>query len=141
MDVVGTAVASPRERRADGTPDWVLRGVSFVVRPGERVAFVGATGAGKSSIVNLISRFYEFQTGRITIDGVDIRDIPVDVLRSRIILRHLDEQDPSWVASLIYIYLSRGLACGVKTVVKRKGRAQPHDKTRAPPPQNPTARR
>ena len=70
--------------KEDGTPDWVLRGVSFVVRPGERVAFVGATGAGKSSIVNLISRFYEFQTGRITIDGVDIRDIPVDVLRSRI---------------------------------------------------------
>ena len=70
--------------KEDGTPDWVLRGVSFVVRPGERVAFVGATGAGKSSIVNLISRFYEFQKGRITIDGVDIRDIPVDVLRSRI---------------------------------------------------------
>ncbi|MGB0179346.1 MAG: ABC transporter ATP-binding protein [Flavobacteriales bacterium] len=70
--------------KEDGTPDWVLRGVSFVVKPGERVAFVGATGAGKSSIVNLISRFYEFQKGRITIDGVDIRDIPVDVLRSRI---------------------------------------------------------
>ena len=70
--------------KEDGTPDWVLRGVSFVVNPGERVAFVGATGAGKSSIVNLISRFYEFQKGRITIDGVDIRDIPVDVLRSRI---------------------------------------------------------
>lgn len=70
--------------KEDGTPDWVLRGVSFVVKPGERVAFVGATGAGKSSIVNLISRFYEFQKGRISIDGVDIRDIPVDMLRSRI---------------------------------------------------------
>ena len=70
--------------KEDGTPDWVLRGVSFVVKPGERVAFVGATGAGKSSIVNLISRFYEFQKGRITIDGVDIRDIPVDELRSQI---------------------------------------------------------
>ena len=70
--------------KEDGTPDWVLRGVSFVVKPGERVAFVGATGAGKTSIVNLISRFYEFQKGRITIDGVDIRNIPVDVLRSRI---------------------------------------------------------
>ena len=68
----------------DGSPDWVLRGVSFVVKPGERVAFVGATGAGKSSIVNLISRFYEFQKGTITIDGVNIRDIPVDALRSRI---------------------------------------------------------
>ena len=70
--------------KEDGSPDWVLRGVSFVVKPGERVAFVGATGAGKSSIVNLISRFYEFQKGRITIDGVDIRDIPVDELRSQI---------------------------------------------------------
>ena len=48
------------------------------------MAFVGATGAGKSSIVNLISRFYEFQKGRITIDGVDIRNIPVDELRSQI---------------------------------------------------------
>lgn len=70
--------------KEDGSPDWVLRGVSFVVKPGERVAFVGATGAGKSSIVNLISRFYEFQKGRITIDGVDIRNIPVDELRSQI---------------------------------------------------------
>ena len=70
--------------KEDGTPDWVLRGVSFSVQPGERVAFVGATGAGKSSIVNLISRFYEFQKGRITIDGVDVRDIPVDVLRGQI---------------------------------------------------------
>ncbi|MEC8401613.1 MAG: ABC transporter ATP-binding protein [Bacteroidota bacterium] len=70
--------------KEDGTPDWVLRGVSFSVQPGERVAFVGATGAGKSSIVNLISRFYEFQKGRITIDGVDIRDIPVDALRGQI---------------------------------------------------------
>ena len=70
--------------KEDGTPDWVLRGVSFSVQPGERVAFVGATGAGKSSIVNLISRFYEFQKGRITIDGVDIRDIPADVLRGQI---------------------------------------------------------
>lgn len=70
--------------KEDGTPDWVLRDVSFVIRPGERVAFVGATGAGKSSIVNLISRFYEFQQGSITLDGVDIRSIPVDELRERI---------------------------------------------------------
>ena len=68
----------------DGTPDWVLRNVSFHIRPGERVAFVGATGAGKSSIVNLISRFYDFQEGQITLDGLDIRDIAVDELRSNI---------------------------------------------------------
>ena len=68
----------------DGHPDWVLEDVNLHIRPGQRVAFVGATGAGKSSIVNLISRFYDFQKGTIRIDGVDIRRIPVDELRSRI---------------------------------------------------------
>ena len=58
--------------------------VNLHIRPGERVAFVGATGAGKSSIVNLISRLYEFQRGRITMDGVDIREIPLDELRARV---------------------------------------------------------
>lgn len=64
--------------------DWVLKGVSFEVQAGQRVAFVGATGAGKSSIINLLSRLYEFQKGRITIDGEDIRTIPLDRLRSSI---------------------------------------------------------
>ena len=68
----------------DGQPDWVLRDVSFTAQAGERVAFVGATGAGKSSIVNLISRFYDFQKGQILIDGVEIRDIPMEDLRARI---------------------------------------------------------
>ena len=61
--------------------EWVLKGVSFEVQAGECVAFVGATGAGKSSIINLLSRFYEYQKGRITIDGIDLRAIPLDVLR------------------------------------------------------------
>lgn len=64
--------------------EWVLRGVSFEVKAGDRVAFVGATGAGKSSVINLLSRLYEFQKGRITIDGRDIRAIPLDQLRSSI---------------------------------------------------------
>ena len=64
--------------------DWVLKGVSFEVQAGQRVAFVGATGAGKSSIINLLSRLYEFQKGRITIDGEDIRTIPLDRLRASI---------------------------------------------------------
>lgn len=64
--------------------DWVLKGVSFEVKAGECVAFVGATGAGKSSIVNLLSRLYEFQKGRITIDGEDIRTVSLDRLRSSI---------------------------------------------------------
>ncbi len=59
-------------------PAWVLRGISFVARPGETVALVGHTGAGKTTIVNLLLRFYEPQRGRITANGVDIRGLPVD---------------------------------------------------------------
>lgn len=64
--------------------DYVLRDVSFTIKPGEKVAFVGATGAGKSSILNLIGRYYEINKGRILIDGIDIRDIPIPVLRKNI---------------------------------------------------------
>jgi ATP-binding cassette subfamily B protein len=64
-----------------GEPDYVLRDVSFEVRPGERVGIVGATGAGKSTIINLLLRFYDVTRGRITIDGVDVREIPLDELR------------------------------------------------------------
>lgn len=64
----------------DGEP--VLRDVSFRVEPGERVAIVGATGAGKTTIVSLLLRFYDVQQGRITIGGVDIRDIDLPQLRA-----------------------------------------------------------
>jgi ATP-binding cassette subfamily B protein len=63
----------------DGEP--VLRNVSFRVEPGQRVAIVGATGSGKSTIVNLLLRFYDVNDGRITIDGVDIRDMDLGALR------------------------------------------------------------
>ena len=65
----------------DGAPAWVLRGIDFVARPGETVALVGHTGAGKTTIVNLLLRFYEPQRGRITANGVDIRDLPLDEWR------------------------------------------------------------
>ena len=65
-------------------PEGVLRGVSFRVRPGETLDLVGHTGAGKTTIVNLLLRFYDPQRGRILIDGVDIRDIPVGEVRSLI---------------------------------------------------------
>jgi ATP-binding cassette subfamily B multidrug efflux pump len=64
-------------------PDWVLEDVSFVAETGERLAIVGPTGAGKSTIINLIMRFYEAQRGRILLDGVDIREIPTRELRAR----------------------------------------------------------
>jgi len=63
------------------TPVWVLKGVSFTARPGETVALVGHTGAGKTTIVNLLLRFYEPQRGRITANGVDVRDLPLDEWR------------------------------------------------------------
>ena len=63
---------------------YVLRDVSFVIEPGEKVAFVGATGAGKSSILNLIGRYYDIQKGHIYIDGVDIRKLSKKQLRSAI---------------------------------------------------------
>ena len=64
-------------------PAWVLEDVSFVAETGERLAIVGPTGAGKSTIINLIMRFYEAQRGRILLDGVDIREIPTRELRAR----------------------------------------------------------
>lgn len=64
--------------------NWVLKDVSFVVEPGQTLALVGATGAGKTSIIHLLTRFYEIQRGRITIDGVDIRDLDLHDLRSEI---------------------------------------------------------
>ena len=64
--------------------DYILKDVSFCIEPGEKVAFVGATGAGKSSILNLIGRYYDVQRGEILIDGVDIREIDKDTLRRAI---------------------------------------------------------
>lgn len=64
--------------------EWILKDVSFEVRSGETLALIGATGAGKSSIINLVGRMYEFQKGRITIDGIDIREFELGELRKQI---------------------------------------------------------
>ncbi|GKX30379.1 lipid A ABC transporter permease/ATP-binding protein [Vallitalea longa] len=64
--------------------EWVLKDVSFRVSPGETVAFVGATGAGKTSILNLISRYYDIQKGEILIDGYNVKDLDLKCLRSSI---------------------------------------------------------
>ena len=68
----------------DGEPDWVIRDLSFTVAPGEKVAIVGHTGAGKTTIINLLMRFYEAQRGRITVDGVPIERLRMEDLRDRI---------------------------------------------------------
>lgn len=64
--------------------DYILKDVSFVIEPGKKVAFVGATGAGKSTILNLIGRYFDIQKGEVLIDGVNILDIDTDVLRAAI---------------------------------------------------------
>ena len=79
--------AYDRPHAADGAhtvadPEWVLRGVSFVARPDRTLALVGHTGAGKTTVVNLLLRFYEPQRGRILIDGRDTREMTVDEVRS-----------------------------------------------------------
>ncbi len=77
-------------RYAEGAGDqepegaWVLRDVSFTARPGQTVAIVGHTGAGKTTIINLLLRFYDPQRGRITVDGTDVRELSVDELREAI---------------------------------------------------------
>jgi len=65
-------------------PEWILKGVSFRAEPGRTLALVGHTGAGKTTIVNLLLRFYDPQRGRITVNGVDIREMPVGELRALI---------------------------------------------------------
>ena len=65
-------------------PTYVLKGINFSLSPGETIAFVGATGAGKSSIINLLSRFYEYQKGEIMVDGDELRDIDIDLIRKNV---------------------------------------------------------
>jgi ATP-binding cassette, subfamily B, multidrug efflux pump len=82
---VGTG--TPARPRPEGwaalSPDWVLRDVTFAIEPGETVAIVGHTGAGKTTLISLLLRFYDVQKGAIRIDGVDVRDMDLADLRSR----------------------------------------------------------
>jgi ATP-binding cassette subfamily B multidrug efflux pump len=73
-----------RETGQSASPEWVLKGVSFRVEPGRTLALVGHTGAGKTTIINLLLRFYDPQRGRILINGVDARELPLDELRALI---------------------------------------------------------
>lgn len=66
------------------TSTTVLKDINLTIEPGQTVAFLGATGSGKSTLINLIPRFYDVTSGRITIDGVDVRDIPLEDLHDRV---------------------------------------------------------
>jgi ATP-binding cassette, subfamily B, multidrug efflux pump len=83
FDHVWFAYGGDRQERGEtpAEPNWVLKDVSFEVRPGQRVGIVGATGSGKTTLINLLLRFYDVQRGRITIDGVEIRELGFDDLR------------------------------------------------------------
>jgi ATP-binding cassette subfamily B protein len=72
-----------RDGHAAGQPDWVLRDVTFAIEPGETVAIVGHTGAGKTTLTSLLLRFYDVQRGAIRLDGVDIRELDLPDLRRR----------------------------------------------------------
>src|SRR4051812_7962041 len=75
----GSRIPDPESESAE--PSFVLRDISFEVKPGERVGVVGATGAGKSTLINLLLRFYDVTRGRILIDGIDIREMDLTALR------------------------------------------------------------
>jgi ATP-binding cassette subfamily B protein len=123
--------------------DWVLKNISLTVRPGETVAIVGPTGAGKSTLIHLLERFYEPTKGRITLSGVDIRQLPKTLLRARMALitqdvflfadsikRNITEGNPvltherlqEIVAASNMERLIRGLPDGLDTVLTEGGR-------------------
>ncbi len=79
----GGPASATRPANDVGTPDWVLRDVNFAIEPGETVAVVGHTGAGKTTMISLLLRFYDVQKGAVRIDGVDVKDMDLTDLRSR----------------------------------------------------------
>ncbi len=79
----GKGASQPAPETTPGGPDWVLREVSFTIEPGETVAIVGHTGAGKTTLISLLLRFYDIQRGSIRLDGVDLREMDLYAMRSR----------------------------------------------------------
>jgi ATP-binding cassette subfamily B protein len=79
----GSSLSTSTPANGDPAPDWVLRDVTFTIEPGETVAIVGHTGAGKTTLISLLLRFYDVQKGAVRIDGVDVKDMDLVDLRSR----------------------------------------------------------
>jgi ATP-binding cassette subfamily B protein len=84
MSGMGMGMTSGAQPDEPDLPEWVLQDVSFTVEPGQVIALLGMTGSGKSTIVNLIPRFYDVTRGGVKIDGVDVREVTLDSLRSQI---------------------------------------------------------
>ncbi len=93
--------------------DWVIKGLSFTAKPGETLAIVGATGAGKTSIINLLGRFYEFQGGTIKVDSINLKDIDIKSLRKHI---SIVTQDIFLFSDTIY----NNIALGDESITKEK---------------------
>lgn len=105
--------------------DPVLRDVSFVAEPGQTVALLGATGSGKSSLINLIPRFYDVDSGRVTIDGVDVRDIAQAELRAII---SVALQEPLLFSGTIYDNIHQGCESASEAdIIAAATAAQAHD--------------
>jgi ATP-binding cassette subfamily B protein len=81
MSMGGMGMGAPAQQSQN---DWVLKDVSFAAEPGQVVALLGATGSGKSTVINLIPRFYDVTRGKVTVDGIDVRQVMLDSLRSQI---------------------------------------------------------
>jgi ATP-binding cassette subfamily B protein len=79
----GSSPSRSKAATSDQAPDWVLRDVTFAIEPGETVAIVGHTGAGKTTLISLLLRFYDVQKGAVKIDGVDVKEMDLADLRSR----------------------------------------------------------
>jgi ATP-binding cassette subfamily B protein len=79
----GSSLSTSTAAASDQSPDWVLRNVTFTIEPGKTVAIVGHTGAGKTTLISLLLRFYDVQKGAVRIDGVDVKEMDLSDLRSR----------------------------------------------------------
>lgn len=84
QNIVSDTLQTPPAPSPSVPPSWILKNISFSVKQGETIALVGATGAGKSSVINLLNRFYEYNKGSISIDGITIRDYELSSLRKNI---------------------------------------------------------